>query len=186
MRCCASACWQCSLMLSGRGCSKTKWLCARPIRCAPPSARRRASRGPFSGGHPVKADGSSGFASIQAHEPEHLKASGCWGSLKAPGNTTSWRYLQRISTASRSASLASPAQHSMCSSMANTPESKRCIRILLLPARDCPALPLRHRRDGVLDAIAAPRRRPLLLRRQGRLRVVAGALRRAGQHNFRI
>ena len=35
---------------------------------------------------------------------------------------------------------------------------KQCIRILLLPARDCHVLPLRHRRDGVLDAIAAPRR----------------------------
>ena len=75
---------------------------------------------------------------VAQRNPNSLKASGCWGSLKAPGNTTSWRYLQRISTASRSASLASPAQHSMCSSMACNPESKQCI--LILPAA-CTRLP---------------------------------------------
>ena len=121
-----------------------------------------------------------------AENPEHFESFWLGAALNRLGTLQKWHSAQRISTASRSASLASPAPHFMCSSMANTPESKQCIRSSLLPARDCHALPLRHRRDGVLDAIAAPRRRPLLLRRQGRLRVVAGALRRAGQHNFRI
>ena len=51
-----------------------------------PLAAAAGSRGPFSGRHSVAANGSFDHASLQAHEPEHLKASGGWGSLKSPGN----------------------------------------------------------------------------------------------------
>ena len=157
----------CSRAQRRRGCSKTKWLCLPPNKLCPPRPRGVAWTilwRPFSRGRRIlRSCVGSG-----ARTRTIWKASGCWGSLKAPGNTTSWPCHQRISTASHCASLASPVRPFMCSSMAQPLSPK-------------------HMHPACTAATPPPRRRrPLLLRRQGRLRVVAGALRRAGQHNFRI
>ena len=67
-----------------RGCSKTKWLCLPPIGCAPhrPSC---APHGPFLGRHLARRIRIL-RSCVASARTRTLKASGCWGSLKSPGN----------------------------------------------------------------------------------------------------
>ena len=185
MRRCASACCLARYLHSGGGCSLIKMApCLAYDFCPPPP--QPCGVGPFSGRHSVAANGSFDHASLQAHEPEHLKASGCWGSLKLPGSPAKMALSaeDKYRFALRVIGFACTTFYVFIYGAA--PESKQCIRIH--PAA------LHETATRYPYAIAATarsqrvrvRRRPLLLRRQGRLRVVAGALRRAGQHNFRI